>query len=181
MIPRMQLSEFQKLLIDLIKSGEVKDVESFLKTYCDLQITQNLQGGFHGFYGEFAHGIVVYVPKNPTLSLTHLKEFISLWRRLEKNNVIETSSKKPCTRSFFPVFKKDDTGKLIGPDDDILFALKEFNNKEIDSTSLLELEEFVKRGYTTAGNSGFSSSTLHSAGPGRAFLDFPDIPCLEKL
>ncbi|MCI0695949.1 hypothetical protein L0337_28615 [candidate division KSB1 bacterium] len=24
-------------------------------------------------------------------------------------------------------------------------------------------------------------STLHSAGPGRAFLDFPDIPCLEKL
>ena len=138
----MTLSDFQKTLVDEISAGKCSDIDSFLLDYCDL--TEGINpGNFYYDDTSFPHGCKIYVPKDDSLALLRLKQFVSLWDKLERMGLIYSSSIPPQRWTLLPVYTS-----TLEPNRSILSIAKDFKKKEI--ITFPEISEFASRGYLTS-------------------------------
>ena len=138
----MTLTDFQKSLVSSILAGKSNDVTSFLHGYCDLSEAIN-PGNSYFEHNDYTRGIKVYVPKQDSLALSRLKEFVSLWDKLERTGLIYSSSIPPGKWPLLPIFTAS-----LELNTSMLSIMKDFNRKEI--IAFPELSDFVARGYLTS-------------------------------
>jgi len=137
----MKLSNFQKTVISSILDGKCTEIESFLNKYGEL--TQEVsQGNYFVANTPFNNGSIVYVPKDRNLTFTRLKEFVSLWDRLQVMGLIYTVSLDLKGKPLFPLFERN-----LSPDTAMLSIIHERLLKEI--VTLPELTDFTARGFLT--------------------------------
>ena len=144
----MHLSEFQKNITKSIINRNVYDIESFLQKYCELETTQNKGASFGTNYGSYDSKIQVYIPKDEDAALNNTKEFITLWKALEKNDLLFSIAKTVKRSYVFPVFTKRNPTYSTAPFNEILAIIKDYDFKEIVFTP--ELEKFVERNFLTS-------------------------------
>jgi hypothetical protein len=138
----MYLSDFDKEIIQAILNKKCITVDSFLLQYGDLEKKSNNNVHHMGNYYEFQPGTIIYVPRDPLSALAKLRQFLSLWDKLEKLGLIYTTSTPPKGLRLFPVFTAD-----LQPNQDFLSSIHKFHEKEI--VAFYELQEFISRGYLT--------------------------------
>ena len=138
----MKLTDFQKTIVAAILSGKCTNVESFLQDQCDLTPAMNTTGSYYRVMYKFEQNSRVYIPKDPAVALSRLKEYVSLWDKLQKSGLIYSSSLDPKGQNLFPIF-----GPNMKPDDKILSILKDYHENEI--VPFPDLNDFVARGYLT--------------------------------
>jgi len=137
----MKLSDFQKTVVNSILSGKCTEIVSFLNEYGEL--TQEIsQGNYSIASHSFSNGSTVYVPKDRELTFTRLKEYVSLWDRLQVMGLIYTVSLDLKGKSLFPLFRS-----ATSPDTAMLSIIYEHLKKEI--FTLPELSAFAARGFLT--------------------------------
>lgn len=144
----MHLSEFQKNITKSIISRDVYDIESFLQKYCDLDKTQNKGGTFVTTYGNYDNQIQVYIAKDEETALRKIKEFITLWKTLEKIDLLFSISKTRKRSYVLPIFTTNNPPSPTAPFDEMLAIIKDYDFKEIVFTP--ELEKFVERNFLTS-------------------------------
>jgi hypothetical protein len=138
----MRLTNFQKTVVNSILVGQCSNIESFLNEYGELTQEKAKGNSFLGDHISFDKDSIIYVPKNRDLTLTRIKEFVSLWDRLQVIGLIYTVSLNYERRRLFPLFM--DT---VSPDSTMLSIIHEQINKDI--VPLPELKDFVARGFLT--------------------------------
>jgi hypothetical protein len=134
----MYLSEFQKEILKSISQQKIKNVENFLRYYCDLDEALNEGVTFGTNFGQYNAGIKVFIPKNIIFAENQLKEFIILWDKLEKEGLIITVPRERTFQYTFPIFSRDclyhNQHYKTAPLETILIIIKDREYKEIVST-----------------------------------------------
>lgn len=142
----MHLTDFQKTISKSIVNGQVNDIETFLHKFCDLEINQSRGVTFGTPYGSYDAKMEVFIPKDETSALNKTKEFITLWKALEKVDLLFSVSKSLKRTNVFPVFSKN-SPIPPKPFDEILTIIKDYDFKEI--VFIPEFKEFVERDFLT--------------------------------
>lgn len=145
----MYLTEFQKEIVQGIIDKKINDIESFFREYCDLIETIN-QGGIYMLVDigrPVHHGTPIYICKDENTALLRTKEFLTLWKALERVNLIFSITN--TQKSVIPIFKSEDN-----PFSELIAISKDYFNKEIVFTP--ELNKFYERNYLT--NSEFEQN-----------------------
>jgi hypothetical protein len=137
----MKLSDFQKKIINSILDGKCTRIDSFLNEYGELT-KEKTKGNSYVGHTSFSKDTIVNVPKNRVLTYTRLKEYVSLWDRLQNMGLIYTISLDLQHQEIFPLFTTN-----LDPDTAMLSIIREHNQKEI--IPLPDLPDFVVRGYMT--------------------------------
>lgn len=139
----MTLTSFQKNLVGSILAGKCNDIQSFLHSHCDLAETTNNTRNFYYEANFYPRGIKVYVPNDDAVALARLKEFVSLWDKLDRSGLIYSSSIPPGNWSLPPILTASSELNTS-----MLSIIKDFNKKEI--VAFPELSDFVARGHFTS-------------------------------
>ena len=137
----MHLTEFQKEIIKSIIDHEVNDIESFFRKFCELTEAINQSGTHMSDFGNIRQNMRIFIPRDENATLLKTKEFITLWKALERVDLIFSISS--TTRQFnTPIFNNRNM-----PFKELSDISKEYFFREIVFTP--ELNKFYKREYLT--------------------------------
>jgi len=142
----MELTAFQKSVIDSILAGKVTSVESFMIEHCNLAHRPNtgpnvlVRGG-----SMIQTGATVWVSGDESTTHSRLTEFMLLCSKLESEGLLLRIATEP--RPPLPVFRQSDNPAAMEPIYTIWSIQKDYLSAEIVPSP--ELSNFVHRGYLT--------------------------------
>jgi hypothetical protein len=142
----VELTDFQRAVVDSILAGKVTTIETFLTEHCDLENVPN-EGSGYATRGDgmINHGDVVFPPRDESATFARLTEFITLCKKLESMGLLFTVPTE--RRRLKPVFRRKVTADKMELDLRIWSMLEENREKGIAASP--ELATFVKHGYLT--------------------------------
>lgn len=135
----MELHPFQQTLVDEIISNKIYDLRSFFETHC-LEVNPQNQ------IGQIAH---LSLKCTATECIDRTVKFVSLWKRLEKEELIYTASDRSQT-SMFDFFTSQNLSQDRPPSADFIFS--EITRNYIQKVFFPneELKAFKERKYKTS-------------------------------
>ena len=136
----MYLSEVQKEIVKAIIENRINDIETFFRVFSVLTEGRSV-GGHVCDFGNIQNNAVVYIPQDEKSILLRTKEFITLWKTLERVDLI-FSITSPNRKYNTPIFKSN-----LSPFNELASISKEYFLKEIVYTP--ELNKFYERNYLT--------------------------------
>ena len=140
----MQLTDFQKKIIDTIIIGQTCHIETFFEKYCSVAYKEHINAVWETYLGRqimpsLKGNIVTLVP-NPYDAHNRLKEFISLWQDLEREHLIKVI---PYHKALlYPAYSVE-----FQPLRQLIVLFYAYDQKEIVPSP--GLTEFVKDDYRT--------------------------------
>lgn len=140
----MELTNYQKQLIKEIIENKIFDLNSFFEPKCT-----PLQHSLSVKYKDREHASYSYnfIPNDSIELMIQLKEFISLWDKLERFQLIKSIPRDTMTqKSIRLICKKDQQGRY---EIDYTFIPIIFTYCEKQIFPYPELITFVSRGYLT--------------------------------
>lgn len=157
----MNLTEYQKKLANLINDGQINDFESFLNYNQDIFdliqfTTKTIIMKGEGVEDWLGAGLdKAYYVEKPSEALNIMKEFMTLWDKLEKNGLIKTIPREDLTIStkLHPIcVSKQVYGRISKYHSNAHnIILNEYRRKQI--IPLLELKDFINDNYFTKAES----------------------------
>ena len=137
----MILTDFQKQLIQDIAEERITTFDSFLKLYGELIQNAPEVHNTDIFYGA-TPGTPIWTPKDKNITLNNVKDFVRVWRLLEKANLITRVTVRNDSHAITKIWINRR---------DVFYELRALH-KEYEPTSIIffpQLVEFIERGFIT--------------------------------
>jgi hypothetical protein len=142
----MKLTDFQRSIIASILHGQINNAETFLAVRCPGKRVQAVGTTLLG-WRNINHGETGLLLDDGAVAYSQLKQFLSLWRRLESAGLINTVTTASRVGTFEPIFKPSAQPNANEVDRNIMTILQQNADREIQT--LPELEDFVEHDYLT--------------------------------
>lgn len=126
----MQLTPEQKQFLHYLQDGRIHNIQSFFELEENGQIDNKVSTkAYHFDELKFVRGSEIKVPKDRDQLIKNLKQFLSLWKILEKKELVFSV---PNDDQIIPVFaQSEDSEGSYKPDNAVISMISDFYNKEI--------------------------------------------------